>query len=222
MDAATLTQIKDAGFRTREKLISMGEGSTFPANLNFITSDCDRNTIEIFIAGFGKPAVSSVPVDVPDLRAALNRPQSRQSSSASKAPRVSRHRNRHHSSSSRGESSNSCSGSQSRSRSSDRLALLSRHARNLPCAHKFVLPKSNTKGHRKIRPTDISGDEFLCYNLRTATRLASTVSGKYASALVEFLEYQNSGVPCGVTTLTKRPLSLMTIFVVLQGAKNYS
>lgn len=78
-----VAQIKTAGFRTREKLISMGSGSTFPANLKFIISDCDRNTVELFISGFKNAAVTSPTTqDIPDLRAVLN--ESHQSPDPSK------------------------------------------------------------------------------------------------------------------------------------------
>lgn len=153
----------------------------------FITSVGDRNEVELFINGETATADVSEEErkDGPDqdLRDVLVRSRER-----SPDHKHRRHGRRNGSSSSSKYSRSS--GSRSRFHSYSRNAKIPRVARKLPRANKFVLPKSGSKKSQKVKPTDISVDEFLAYNLRVALRLANTASGEYATCLSEYLEYQ--------------------------------
>lgn len=144
----TITELTGAGISTVARLVRLAKSKKYPDNLAFVSLAADRNELEIFINektyGDGKESPCATQQDLRDVL-----DHARESRAKSHGSSRGRRERRHRSS----LSSKSSNCSSSRSHSSDR-SRLSTVARKLPCAHKFVLPKtgSPTRSNRPMSP----------------------------------------------------------------------
>lgn len=186
---ASVEEIQKSGFATVDRLVRIGESADFPRNLTFVTLLSDRIEVELLITTArrtSKNGKADAEAGESDLRQVLDRNRNQCASQSGRVDSHHRPHARRHNS--RSSSKSDFDRSYSRSHSRSALAELSTQARKLPRAHKFILPKASFKTAKKLKPTDISVDELLAYDLRVCARLGGSLEDTYAVALLEYLD----------------------------------
>lgn len=143
-----MEEILKAGYKTVDRLIRIAKTQLYPGNSSFITLPSDRNDVERLIKRerFHLDLENAEKPGCQDLRDSLSRSPQESHQHASRGRNARRHERRQDSSLSRRCSNYSRSRSKSGSAES---AEISKLARDLPRAHKFICSRLAQNPERK-------------------------------------------------------------------------